>query len=173
MPRRFAMAYYGQLTWAPLYVNLFRGETTTEKADRTEAVVRRDLLRDAAFTRVEPLGQGRFDVAYERIGRIEGTSLVTFVRRNEDILTIRADSEGRTTIRARSILPEQAEPLIQAGLGMRGLLRVVTDARVVEHNADDVRPFQEAWRIYEWRVDGFDAPAPQIVLQLDRPQLDR
>lgn len=55
-----------------------------------------------------------------------------------------------------------------AGLTTQGLVRVVTDAPVLEHNAMSVRPSPTpGYSIYEWRQSSFRQPAPKLTLKID------
>ncbi len=64
---------------------------------------------------------------------------VTFFRRNENMLGISYNSKsGQVTISGRSIQRDIRQRLNDAGLAMRGEIRVMTDAPVLRHNATNV-----------------------------------
>ncbi len=50
-----------------------------------------------------------------------------------------------------------------------GLLRIVTDAPVLSHNAMSVLPApMPGYVMYDWKVNSFRQKAPKLSLQLDR-----
>lgn len=163
----YRLIYDGVLTWAPLYSEVAQDSLSPAEAQDKQAIIRRDLARDPDFERLESLGQGRFRVLYRDEGTIGAPGLVTFLRRNEDLLTIQTGADGTATVRAKTILPAHQRQLAQVGLGMRGMLRVVTDAAVIDHNATAVRR-GSGFTLYEWTIDSLFSPAPKIRLDLNR-----
>lgn len=159
----YAINFRGDLVYGPLYADIAQGKVPPEDAAKKIAALERDLRRDSAFKKLESLGQGRFRVHYERQGVLERTGLVTFVRRNAAIMSIKATDNGTITVRTNKVSPPDAEWLMQNGLPLTGEFRVVTDATVLEHNATEIRQYQ-GWPVYVWRIENAMSPTPKMVM---------
>jgi hypothetical protein len=160
----FALSFYGELVWAPLYRDIQNGKFTSEQLPKEIELIRQDLVRDPGFKVVESLGQGRFKVEYERQGRLKPSDEVTFVRRNAIILLMKATPDGRVTINGAGIKPSDAKTITDMGLAMKGQFDIITDGLVKETNATRVEPFQQYQR-YVWVVDGPFSPPAHFVMQ--------
>ncbi len=160
----YALSFYGELIWAPLYRDIRQGHLSkSEIAVKTEEI-RRDLARDSNFKKIEPMGDGSFKVSYEREGRLLASDMVTFVRRNAIILAIRATPDGLLTVNGNTLKPSDAQTATTMGLDVRGEFRVTTDGLVKEHNATMVKPFGRAF-VYIWTIENAFSPAPHLVMQ--------
>lgn len=174
----YAMSYVGDLIYAPLYQDIKENKLSSEQIAEKVAVLIRDLQRDKTydptgrqvprplFTEIEHRGNGRFHVRYEREGSVDDKALVTFVRRNNNILSIRS-GDGVIVIRANALSSSDSRQLMALGLDMKGEFRVVTDGEVIEHNANTVRPYA-GHRVYIWEIDNVLAPAPRLVMKQER-----
>jgi hypothetical protein len=161
----FALSFYGELVWAPLYRDIQNGKYTSEELPQQIELIRKDLVRDTGFKTVESLGQGRFKVAYERQGRLAASQEVTFVRRNAIIIQMRATADGRVTVNSAAIKPGDAKTITDMGLAMKGEFHIVTDGLVRENNAARVEPYQSIYQLYIWKMDGPFAPSVHFVMQ--------
>jgi hypothetical protein len=161
----FALAFYGELVWAPLYRDIQNGKYSSQQIPEQIELIRQDLVRDTGFKTVESLGQGRFKVAYERQGRLAPSQEVTFVRRNAIIILMRATADGRVTVNSAAIKPSDAKTIADMGLAMKGEFHIVTDGLVRENNATRVEPYQGLYQLYIWKVDGPFTPSMHFVMQ--------
>ncbi len=171
----YAMTYVGDLIYASLYRDISQHKLSGEQIDEKVAVLIRDLQRDKTydptgrqaprplFTEIEHEGNGRFHVRYEREGSVDADALVTFVRRNNNILSIRS-GDGVIVIRANALSASDSQRLMALGLDMKGEFRVVADGEVIEHNANSVRPYA-GHLVYVWNIDNALAPAPRLVMK--------
>jgi len=151
------MTYDGVLTWVKLYMDLREGKLSGDAAQDRIEIIRRDLKRDTQFTNIRSLGNGQFDVKYRRTGSLSsGTGLITFVRRNARILEIDSRPNGKVTVKASTPNIDKARYLAQAGLLVRGSLRVMTNLRLIgNHNATAVYQDPNSdWTVYDWIIDG-------------------
>ena len=163
----YGITYSGDLIWAPLFGQILRGELNQEAAADQIAGFTADLRQDSNFTFVASRGQGRFQVRYDRRGQISRTQVISFVRRNARIFELQATKNGQVHFKGRGTSDLQAEQLEDIGLRTRGLLRIVTDAPVHDHNATSVRQSQiPGYFIYDWRMTSFRQPEPKLTLQL-------
>jgi hypothetical protein len=92
--------------------------------------------------------------------------MVTFVRRNENLLSIQYVKKKRLiSVAATPIAKEAAKRLIAIGLNMEGQLRVKTDAKVVSHNAQKiVKDKTTGKRFYIWNVKSLLEPSPKLAI---------
>lgn len=162
----FALTYYGDLVYAPLFADIKNGKLTPEQTRERIASVIRDLKRDSNFREITDKGNGRFGVRYERQGRVEGTNLATFIRRNVRILSIEGNPDGTLTVSGTTIPAAEGQQLTAYGVSLQGEVRVVTDAAVIEHNASSVRPFGP-YNVYIWTIENALSPAPKLKMVRD------
>ncbi|HIJ38669.1 MAG TPA: hypothetical protein HPP80_07195 [Rhodospirillaceae bacterium] len=160
----FALSFYGELVWAPLFRDIQRGELSPSEAAAKIAGIQTDLERDSNFKSIESLGQGRFKVEYHREGHMQGSEQVTFVRRNAIILMLHAYPDGRVAIYGNTVKPSDAQTATNMGLSVEGEFRVVTDGLVKDHNATSVKPFG-AYTVYIWKIENAFSPPPHFVMQ--------
>lgn len=164
----FSLTYDGVLTWAPLYMEIANGTLAGADAQQKIEGIRRDLARDRQFTSIRSIGRGQFAVQYRRTGNLAANpGLITFVRRNAKILNIDARPNGSVTVYAETPNIDKARPMAEAGLLVRGSLRVISDMRVADPgNPSAVYPDQTSgWTVYDWILDGTRPTYPRIVFQ--------
>ncbi|HEY1722463.1 MAG TPA: hypothetical protein VGG27_14565 [Magnetospirillaceae bacterium] len=161
----FALAYYGELVWAPLYRDIQNGKYSSEEIPKQVELIRKDLARDTGFKTVESLGQGRFKVEYERQGHLAPSQEVTFVRRNAIIILMKATADGKVTVNSAAIKPSDAKTIADMGLAMKGQFRIVTDGYVKDQNATRVEPYQSIYQLYIWDMNGPFAPSVHFSMQ--------
>jgi hypothetical protein len=91
---------------------------------------------------------------------------VAFVRRNSIIIELHATPDGHVTVDGNTLKPSDAQIATIAGLDVHGEFRIVTDAKVLEHNATNVTPFGPYW-VYIWTIDNAFSPPPHFVMLRD------
>lgn len=160
----FALSFYGELTWAPLYRQITEGKLKPEEAAKKIEEIHADLARDSNFKSIESLGQGRFKVAYEREGHLGNNDMVTFVRRNAIILALTSKPDGTITINGNTLKPSDAQMATNSGMDVKGEFRVITDGLVKDQNASDIRPYN-GYQVYIWTIENAFSPAPHFVMQ--------
>lgn len=160
----YAISFYGDLIWAPLYRDIRRGNVPADEIDTKIAEIKADMTRDSSFKSVESAGNGRFHVVYERQGHMKNEDLVTFVRRNSIIFQLKATPDGRVALDANAFKPADANEAATLGLSVEGEVRLVTDAQVISHNASKVTLYQ-GYHVYIWEIQNSFSPPPHLVLQ--------
>lgn len=161
----YDMIFDGYLARAPLYDDLRRNKITpSEERERVAAIVT-DLTRDRATQEADYIRQGVFKVNWRKSGDLLRTGMVSFVRRNENLLSVQYIKErGEITMNGAVLSPSNAKRLVEAGLDIQGELRVKTDARVVRHNATRVVERAGRETLYVWTVRTALQPAPRLVI---------
>ena len=164
----FEAAYSGDLIWVPFYQRLRQGGLAPAEEAKQVALITTDLTRDAAVKTARYLGHGRFHVEWRETGDLLALKMVTFVRRDAPILTMKYLKDDRTiTIAGYATSRANAERLAALGLGDEAVvLRVRTDGVVREQNATTVTEEGGGVRLYTWRITGVADPAPRLVIAL-------
>lgn len=160
----FALSFYGEVTWAPLYREIIQGKLKPEEVAAKIEGIRSDLARDTNFKKIESLGQGRFKVVYEREGHLGVNDMVTFVRRNAIILMLVSKPDGTIKISGNTLKPSDAQMATSAGIDIQGEFRVITDGLVKENNATKITSFN-GYQVYIWTIENAFSPGPRLVMQ--------
>lgn len=161
----FEMAFDGDVAWAPLHDKLRRGRISRVEETETVGIIKRDLARDTGFQEIEYARHGTFKVRWRKAGDLLRSKMITFIRRNEKLLTLKyVKTTGEISLSGTSLTDNQAQRLADRGLDMTGTLRVRTDARVMRHNAHSVVEDERRWRTYTWRIQRGDEPTPNLVI---------
>ena len=153
------------LTWAPLYKEIVSGKVSGAEAQEKIELIRRDLQRDDQFTSIRSMGRGQFAVTYHRTGNfVANPGMVTFVRRNSRILSIDARPDGSVKVFVETPNMDKARPLAEAGLLVRGSLRVISNMRVVgtPNVTASYKDPDDNWSVYDWELDGTRPAYPEI-----------
>lgn len=164
----YALIFKGKLTWAPLVKEMREGKVTAEEFREKQEILVRDLKRDSHFQVVRPLGNGSFEVFYERLGRFTGTRMVAFVRRSSEILTMETRTDGTVHIRGGGTHGRDPQELRALGLNPQGRLRVITNVPIKKQNAQavgDTVAGYPGYRVYDWALV-LGAPTPVLIGQL-------
>ena len=160
----YTVIFDGYLVSVPLYAGLRDGSITPLDENEKVANTLKDFKRDSAVQEVKYFKQGRFKVNWRRKGDLLRARMVTFLRRNELMITIKYVKEtGLITIQANPIAKSTAQRLLDNGLNMQGQLRVKTDLRVVNHNA--TRVVQRTSPLYLWDIKSILDSSPKISLE--------
>jgi hypothetical protein len=163
----YALSYTGQIAWLPLVRELRqRRLSPSEEREKVERISA-DLARDRAARSVRYLRDGVFDLDWRKSGDLLAARMVSFVRRSENILTLKyVKDTGLVILEGRSLNPENARNASGYRIDVQGELKVKTDARVVEHNATRVVTLGPVDQVYVWIVRGPYDPPPRMVVDL-------
>ncbi|MBI3445720.1 MAG: hypothetical protein HY055_10255 [Magnetospirillum sp.] len=162
----YSLTFKGDIMYAPILDDYRKNKIKPEDEAERQENIRRDLIRDIAFRKVEAKGKGRFAVEYERVGRLERVQLTSLIRRDARMISMRSLENGAIVVNANAMKPSDAQILAELGLGMEGEFRITTDANVVENNATEIRQFGKA-RVYVWKIENPLAPMPHLVMIRD------
>jgi hypothetical protein len=162
----YDMVFDGYLADVELFDDLKRNRIKPDGERARVATIDVDLARDGAVKERRYMGKGLFRVKWQRKGDLLGHKMVTFIRRNETMLSLKyVRDTGLITMEGTIIAEDRANQLAAIGLGMQGQLRVRTDARVVEQNAKRVDR-SGAMPVYVWEIEGLAGPVPKLVVQV-------
>lgn len=180
----YSMMYVGDLVFAPLYEDAIKGKLTPAEIKDKIAILIRDFERDKVYDPVKnkttdvshykeivDKGMGRFFVRYQREGWLDDRDTVTFVRRNAVILSMRT-KDGVMSVAVQGLGASDSQRIMGLGLDVKGELRVVTNAQVLEHNATMIKPFA-GYMVYIWKIDSIVSPPPRIKMKQEPRFIER
>lgn len=166
----YSFIFDGFLVKVPFYDELRKGGLNTTEEGEKIALFKRDLENDPAMKEVSYLRQGIYKVHWTREGDLTRDKFVTFIRRNENMLSIRYVKDDYTIRLAGKGLPDnQKQQLIDMGLDTLGEIRIITNGKVIDHNAASERDWPDSgpgYRMYTWPVPNLFAPSPRFVMSL-------
>gem|GEM_PF-660393 len=164
----YGVTYLGVITYAPLFGKIARGEISQEDVDRQIAQYINFLKGDSSFKQINSLGSGRFQVEYRKEGQFAGNKQsFNFISRQGAMFRLRTTEENTVILSGSGQARLYAKNFEEVGLKMRGLMRVVTDAEVTEHNANFVRASRTpGFTQYDWRIRSLRDMPPKLVARL-------
>ncbi|MDX2144217.1 MAG: hypothetical protein SFV19_12750 [Rhodospirillaceae bacterium] len=164
----WGVTHIGTITYAPLFGQIVRGVIAKEDADRQVRQHLEFLKLDSNFKEVNSLGSGRFQVKYMREGQFAGAKQsFNFIARQGAMFRLRTTPDARVILAGSGQARIYADRFEEVGLKMQGLIRVVTDAEVIEHNATTVRQSRTPGFVqYDWRVRSLRDKPPKLVAKL-------
>jgi len=166
----YSMIFDGYIAQIELYRDLAGKQLSKQQEAEKVQTVKTDLTRDSAVSDFAYYGKGVFRVHWEKKGDLLQTRMITFLRRNNAVLSLKYVKDTKLiTMTAGGMSKDQREQLTEAGLTTTGELRLITDAkaRVVDHNATDIRtlPSNPSKVVYIWKIQGLNSPTPRFVMQ--------
>ena len=162
------MIFDGYIADVPLFDGLRKREISAADETRKAQSIVTDLKRDRNTKEASYVRQGLFKINWQDQGDLTVAKMVTFLRRNENLLSIKyIQTTDQITVQAAQIPPSDIQKLGQIGLVMDGQLRVKTEARVVEHNATRVAESAlSREKTYIWEMKGVPTSSPKLVLTM-------
>jgi hypothetical protein len=161
----YAFRYIGNLTDLSMLQRMASGDLRGDAIAERAEVARRDLGRDKAFREIKYLEKGKFKVRYERRGNILIERSFDFVRFNSRFLGLKRLKGGTVVVFGGKPNDRDIKRLEEAGLKANGELRVWTNAKVIDHNAQDLRPVK-GLRLYIWRIKSLKQAPPKLKLKI-------
>ena len=161
----YKMKFDGYIVDLKLYEDLRTGKLTEQseiksKIDRVMA----DFNRASGTRNISYYSSGAFKVVWGKSGDLIRSPMISFFRRNENMISISYNKNtGLITLAGKSIGRNNAGRLQAIGLGMRGVLRIKTDTRVIKHNAQKVIKRGQITE-YVWEVLSIFDKAPNMVV---------
>lgn len=166
----WALNFEGDLIYAPILHDYAEGKVTPENEEEKNNNIYRDLVRDPAIKDLKRAGKGRFHVKYERMARLGKVQLSALIRRDARMLALKSNEDGTIVVAGNGVKAGDAQRMTELGVGMEGEFRITTDAKVLRHNATEVRPFGQ-YTVYIWKIENAFSPPPNLVMQReDDPQ---
>lgn len=166
----YSLIFDGYMVKVPLYADLRKGKITPAEERKRVELIRADLTRDSSVKEFSYIRQGHFKIHWQKAGDLLAAKMVSFVRRNENVLSIRyVKTNGSIVMAGTPIGPSAKKQLSELGLDMQGEIRLFTDAKVVAHNATSVadnRSKGPRFKTYTWRIGSILEPPPSLVISL-------
>ena len=160
----------GYMAKVALYDGLRKGEISKEEEQKQAKQIESDFQRDTSTKEIKYYKKGHFKVNWHRKGDLIKAKTVTFVRRNEHMLSISYNNKtGRVSVAGRSIKRDTKRQLAEMGLNMTGEIRVITDTAVISHNATGVKKLPKrgpGYRMYTWKINNIFDRTPSLITTL-------
>ena len=161
----------GYLAKVELYKDL--KERKIGPAEEKQAVeqIKADFARDPSVKEWKYLKMGHFKVNWHNKGDLLAAKSVSFFNRSSEyMLGISYNGEtNRIALAGKSLGRDIKDQLDKVGLGWSGQIRVITDAKVVSHNATSARDNTRLggrYKTYTWVIPNIFAPTPSLVIQV-------
>ena len=166
----YSMIFDGYIAQIELYRDLAGKKLSKQQEAEKVQTVKTDLTRDSDVSDFAYYGQGVFRVHWEKKGDLLHTRMITFLRRNNAILSLKYVKDSKLiTMTAGGMSTDQRKQLTEAGLTTTGELRLITDAKArgIENNATEIRPLPSNPRkvVYIWKIRDLNSPTPRFVMQ--------
>ncbi len=158
---KYAFIYEGDLIAFNFLRKIGQGEVRADDKEEI-AVYVQDLERDSAFEEVTYLGNARYRVKYKRQSNILEHPSFSFVRRNAAFMMLKRGEDGLIRVEGDKPNKQYRDELKAKGYNIRGVVRIWTNAQVIDHNAEQViqgNPTQ-----YVWDIQSFEQPTPKMTL---------
>lgn len=164
----YGIAFEGELVSLPLQYAFLQGDLNDRDERERRISDTFSDLENSGLSDIKHLGRARYSARYERQGHLGLERTVYFVRRNAKILTVEYNYEvEEITVRGATLRTDQKKLLTEMGLNMKGQLRVRTDAKVIQQNADRVVK-EGLSQTYIWFIENIYGPAPKLVIKVTR-----
>lgn len=160
----YAVRYKGDIIAVTLLSKISNGKVKGDEIKKQAAIYKRDLERDKGFKSVKHVKLARFKTVYEHQGDIRKQKSFDFVRSNARFFMIKQRKDGLIELVGDRPPKKYVDGLIERGIDTRGVLRIWTTAKVLSHNAQQVRRGSRS--LYQWNLRSMREPLPSIILQL-------
>ncbi len=143
-----------------------RGRKPSAKLQKDLQALGRKLAQGPGFRSVRYRGDGRYEVAYDRKGKLDQP--YHFIDKATRLFSLLPEENGQVELRSLRLSEKDRRDLKALGLGMKGEFVVVTHAKVIEHNADTLERMEDGRVRYLWKIESLDEDnLPAMRLRLD------
>lgn len=160
----YKIIFDGYMVELALYEDIRNKKITPAEEREKVDIIRRDFTRDSATKEFNYIRQGHFKVHWEKLGDLLQDRMITFFRRNEDMLTLKyVKKTGLITMRGHKLPEDDVKRLFGIGLNSEGEIRVKTAAEVSRHNAVKVQK-KGFETFYTWQIKSLADPTPVLEI---------
>ncbi|MBL6941480.1 MAG: hypothetical protein ISR53_04920 [Rhodospirillales bacterium] len=163
----YKITFEGYMAETNLFNKVVKDNISPKEEEERVARLKNDLMRDSATKLFEYFKKGHFRIKWEKQGDILKSKMVSFLRRNENLLSISyVKSKALVSIQGTPITRANAQRMVDSGLGLQGSLKVTTDAKVISHNANKVKDGEGRKKTYIWVIKSPFDPSPKLSFNL-------
>jgi hypothetical protein len=161
----YRMIFDGYIADIALYNEVKQNKISKEEEQRKVKLIQTDFERDRSTKEFKYHKEGVFKVHWDKSGDLLKVKAVTFFRRNEPIIILRYSKEDQAIhLQTTPISKTQQEQLKKLGLGMEGEIRVITDAKVLAHDAGRILKTDDPRKkMFVWKINGLSDRAHMTV----------
>ncbi len=131
---------------------------------------RKSLSLDPSVKSVKYIQQGVYQIHWEKTGDILQSKFVTFMQRNENMLSLKyVKTKGTVQLAGTSASQDQRKRVSEMGLDSSGQIRFITNAKIVGHNANRVIDYATRgprFMMYIWDIDSVFSPTPNLTVSM-------
>lgn len=158
--RSYVFRYDGLLTFSPAIAEIKQSGRLEPRAELDLNEAAKELAAEDGFRSVHYLGNGRYQVRYEKSGVIDRQ--IDLLGDSIKILSLRPTPDG-IQIAGIPIGDDTRRQLAEIGLGLDGHVRIRSALKVLEQNAQDTPLFGGLVGAYDWRIT-VDTPPVRLTL---------
>lgn len=159
--RTFTFRYEGILAYAPAVAELKKSGKLQAGVENDLKQAQKELMKEEGFKSCSYKGDGRFQIVYEKSGKVDRR--VDLLGENLRILSLTPTAEG-IEILGMSLKASDRQQLAAIGLSLDGTVQVVSGLKVTEHNAQRSPSLGGLVGCYGWHLTMNDASPPKLVL---------
>lgn len=161
----------GYLAKVELYKDLKEHKIDHAEEQKQVAQIKADFARDPSVTEFKYIKMGHFKVTWHNKGDLIQVKTVSFFNHSSEyMLGISYNTQThRIALAGKSLGLDVKKQLAKLGLNWSGQIRVITDAKVISHNATSVRDNKRLggrFKTYTWVIPDIFAPTPSLVIQI-------
>ena len=165
----YTMTFIGYMTKVDVYQKLQQKKLSEEELDKKLKYIETDFRRSPNTKEFSVFDRKRaiFKVKWLKTGDIIKDKMVTFIRRNEAMLLIIYNkTKNVVTIQGASIAKSNKKRLLNMGLNSTGVVRIKTDARIINSNAntEKKRSDGKAGKEFIWNITSIMNPKPLLTI---------
>ena len=165
----YTMTFVGFLTKVDVFQKLQQKKLSDEELDKKLKYIETDFRRSPNTKEFSVFDRKRaiFRVKWVKTGDILQDKMVTFIRRNEAMLMIIYNkNKNVVTIQGAALAKSQKKRLLNMGLNSTGVLKITTDARVINSNANNKRNRRDGkpGKEFIWNISTIMAPKPLLTI---------
>ncbi len=168
---RYRFRYNGDL----MSVNLLKKIADKEFKNQDEIDIAvnnqiKELKRPIGTRKVEWVGDAKFYIEYERVNHARAKTFY-FFKKQAAVFSVRMldDPKNPNLVLIKSHKPEKAyqTELTNKGYKFNSSFIVKTNARIIEHNSDDVKQDADKSSILTWTFKNLESPTVHILLEIE------
>ena len=159
--KTYTFRYEGILAFAPAVAELKKSGKLAAGVENDLKRAEKELMKEEGFKSCSYKGDGRFQVVYEKSGRVDRR--VDLLGESLRIVSLTPTAEG-VEVSGMSLKDSDRQQLAAIGLGLDATFRVVSGLKVTEHNAQGSPSLGGLVGCYEWHLTLNDASSPKLVL---------
>jgi hypothetical protein len=161
---RFSLSYEGILTFLLARMAIIENGKLSQQDEKEIKELEKSFLQDPNCKKSRYIGNGQFDIVYERKGLI--SEPIYFIDSDTKIVTIRLIKHNVVEIKGMKVSQNDLNELKQLKMSLDGHLRIKTNGTVLKENAKGKPLLGGLFGTYHWEIKSVEEPTPYMLIQL-------